>query len=253
MADDARTDRSDVLQQVLAAAYESLTPTAQAAPGPRQGRGLLRAAQRRERTVTTALKNVHLTPASGNRKTGPIPVSSRPDDTCPRDCPFLPTGPTGGCYGTGYLFGSARKYSTDTTVEAATEKLKKGVLKSARYLRDRVVGDVVAPDGAVDTAYITGIAAVAKANDLIPFGYTHAWDRFTPEDIQLLDQVGYVMNASTETLTDAARAIRLGLPPSSSTTTPPTAPWSPASGSSPAPPRPATVSPVRAAGCAPNP
>lgn len=162
--------------------------------------------------MTTALKNVHLTPASGNRKTGPIPVSSRPDDTCPRDCPFLPTGPTGGCYGTGYLFGSARKYSTDTTVEAATEKLKKGVLKSARYLRDRVVGDVVAPDGAVDTAYITGIAAVAKANDLIPFGYTHAWDRFTPEDIQLLDQVGYVMNASTETLTDAARAIRLGLP-----------------------------------------
>jgi hypothetical protein len=162
--------------------------------------------------VTTALENVHIVPVSGNGKTGSIPVTYRPMDTCPTDCPFLPTGSTGGCYGTGYLFGSARKYSSDTTVEAATDKLQKGVLKTAKYLRDRVVGDVLTPEGEVDTEYITGIASAADKNGVIPFGYTHAWRKFTPEHIGLLGEVGYVMNASTETLTDAAEAINLGLP-----------------------------------------
>lgn len=163
-------------------------------------------------TATMTLENVTITAASGNRKTGRIPVTSRPMTTCPSDCPFLPTGATGGCYGTGWLFGMANKNATTTTVAAASAKLRAGVLKQARYLRDRVVGDVMTPDGEVDTAYITGIAQVARENDLVPFGYTHGWERFTEKDIALLDDVGYVMNASTETVADAQRAIELGMP-----------------------------------------
>lgn len=162
--------------------------------------------------TTMTLENVHIVAASGNRKTGRIPTSSRPMDTCPTDCPFLPTGATGGCYGTGWLFGMARNNATTTTVAEASARLAAGVLKSAKYMRDRVVGDVMTPDGKVDTNYITGIAQVASDNGLIPFGYTHGWDRFGAKDVELLAEVGYVMNASTETLADAARAMKLGLP-----------------------------------------
>lgn len=40
--------------------------------------------------------NVHLTPVSSNRKTGPIPVSITSRDTCPDDCAMRT-----GCYGDG--------------------------------------------------------------------------------------------------------------------------------------------------------
>lgn len=37
---------------------------------------------------------VHLSPVSGNKKTGPIPVSTTSAESCPSDCPFMGSG----CY-----------------------------------------------------------------------------------------------------------------------------------------------------------
>ena len=165
------------------------------------------------RAHTTGVPLVHLTPSSGNSKTGEIPVTYRPMTTCEPTCPFLPTGEIGGCYGTGRIFALAQKYSRPwVSFDELRARLAKGLKPSARFLRDRVVGDVIADDGSVDHDYVGAIAALAHSFGLIPFGYSHAWRRFTREDIRRFQDIGYVMNASCETREDIREAINLGMP-----------------------------------------
>lgn len=170
---------------------------------------------------------VHVTAQSGNAKTGPIPVTYRPVTTCAHDCAFLPTShaeqlvregkrsadlPTiGGCYGTGRIFGMAGKYAATVSRESIRAKLANAP-RSARYLRDRVVGDVVDESGEIDHAYIEAIADLATEADLVPFGYTHAWRKMTRDDVDRIADAGYVMNASCETRDDVRQAIDLGMP-----------------------------------------
>lgn len=160
----------------------------------------------------TVVHDVHLVPRSGNAKTGPLPVTYRPLATCPTACPFLPTGPVGGCYGTGRLFASAEHRSGTVDVETATWRVRLGMDPAARYLRDRVVGDVVTPAGDLDRAYLAAIAEIATANGLVPFGYTHAWRLVSSADVAWLGALGYVMNASVETLAQAEQASAAGMP-----------------------------------------
>lgn len=161
------------------------------------------------------IQDVHLVAASANRKTGPIPVTSRPMKTCPTDCPFLPTGEQGGCYGTGRMFASAQRHSRDLGVEEATWRVRLGKDAEARILRDRVVGDVLGPDGKLDRSYVEAIAKVATDNGLTAFGYTHAWRHFGLDELAWLRRqlrAGYVMNLSTETRAGIRRAALTGLP-----------------------------------------
>lgn len=148
----------------------------------------------------------------GNRKTGPIPTTSRPMGTCPSECPFLPTGAIGGCYGTGRIFYQAEKRASVMTVADAIREINDTAPRSAKYLRDRVVGDVIGENGGLDRDYIAAISAVGRGTDLTVFGYTHAWKRFTPEDVAFIRAEGYVMNASTETEAGVRQAIDLGMP-----------------------------------------
>lgn len=161
--------------------------------------------------MTGTLTAVHVVARSGNSKTGPLPVTYRPMSTCPTGCPFLPTGQIGGCYGTGRIFASADRRSGDVDVETATWMVRLGKDAGARFLRDRVVGDVVTPRGTLDRAYVRGVATVARENGLVPFGYTHAWRAFTSADVAWLRRQGYVMNASVESPEAAVEAIGRGL------------------------------------------
>lgn len=162
--------------------------------------------------MVDTIQAVHVVASSGNRKTGDIPVTARPMSTCPTTCPFLPGGKHGGCYGTGRLFASADKRAGQVDVAEATEKIRRGMNPNARILRDRVVGDVLTPEGQLDRDYITGIVQIAAANGLTPFGYTHAWRSFRLDDLAFLRRSGYVMNASTETSAAAAAAALTRLP-----------------------------------------
>lgn len=180
-------------------------------------------------TTTTAaqIPAVHVTPASGNAKTGPIPVTYRPMTTCATDCPFLPEDyaqtliaegkrdaaipSRGGCYGTGRIFGMARKFAATVSAADIRAKLARAP-RGARFLRDRVVGDVVTESGAIDHDYIDAIASLSREADLIPFGYTHAWRQMTRDDVARIADAGYVMNASCETRDDVRAAIDLGMP-----------------------------------------
>jgi len=175
----------------------------------------------------TQIPFVHVTAQSGNAKTGNIPVTYRPMTTCANDCAFLPESyaaelvaagrrdpsipAAGGCYGTGRIFGMARKYAATVTAGEVRAKLAKAA-KSARFLRDRVVGDIMTESGEIDHEYIENVAALAVESDLIPFGYTHAWRDMSRDDVERIAATGYVMNASCETRDDVRAAIDLGMP-----------------------------------------
>jgi hypothetical protein len=96
--------------------------------------------------------------------------------------------------------------------EVLAERLKSGATRQAQYLRDRVVGDVVAPDGGIDYGYIEDVAWAARDAGLIPFGYTHAWSRMDRDGVARIAAAGYTMNASCETEADVRRAVDLGMP-----------------------------------------
>jgi hypothetical protein len=167
--------------------------------------------ERLDMSLSPLLADVHLTARSGNAKTGDIPVTYRPMTTCEPTCPFLPTGAVGGCYGTGRIFGMAAKYAATVTLDSLRAKLSKRN-PAARFMRDRVVGDVINPDGTIAHGYIRAIAIVAREASLIPFGYTHAWRRMTSDDVRTIADTGYVMNASCESREDVRHAVSLGMP-----------------------------------------
>ena len=105
----------------------------------------------------------------------------------------------------------AKKFAATVTLSDIRAKLSRAH-KSARFLRDRVVGDVMTEDGKVDHDYIQKIAGLAHEFDLVPFGYTHAWKEFAAADVAQIKETGYVMNASCETRADIRAAIDLGMP-----------------------------------------
>lgn len=155
---------------------------------------------------------VQISARSGNSKTGPIPTTSRGMHTCPTDCPFLPTGETGGCYGTGRIFALAVKHQAQMTEDEAYAKIAKGMKPGTRLMRDRVVGDIVTPDGQIDHGYVSMIASVAQRLGITAFGYTHAHAEMTPEDAAKIADTGYVLNYSAETPAGVERAVSLGMP-----------------------------------------
>lgn len=160
------------------------------------------------------LQDLHVVARSGNAKTGDIPVTYRPMRTCEPTCPLLPKKDSGGCYGTGRIFGLAQKLSGERTVGDIRAKLA-GRNPNATIGRDRVVGDVikVGPDGETtfDVEYVETVAEAFTAEGLTPFGYTHAWRRMTADDIARTKASGYALNASCESLADVAQALAMGL------------------------------------------
>jgi hypothetical protein len=161
------------------------------------------------------MRDLHVVARSGNTKTGDIPVTYRPMRTCEPTCPFLPSKDSGGCYGTGRIFAMAEKLTGERSADDVDATLAKRN-PAARYMRDRVVGDVIDVDAdgsvTVDVEYIEAVADAAARNDLTAFGYSHAWPRFTPEDVARMAASGYVMNASCETPADVDAALAMGLP-----------------------------------------
>jgi hypothetical protein len=153
------------------------------------------------------LHNVHLVAISSNSKIGPMPATYRGRETCPTDCAFL----NNGCYGDGRIFALAHKYVRALSIDKAREILRRAKT-DAKYLRDRVVGDLVNSRGLFDMNYVRGIARLAREHGLTVFGYTHAWRILTREDAAAIRATGYVMNASCETVQDVRHAISLGMP-----------------------------------------
>jgi hypothetical protein len=163
-------------------------------------------------TTTTVGK---VTARSGNGKTGPIPVTSRDQWSCPTTCPLFGNG----CYGENRgaspktLFEHAASAESVHTVESLAAGMRqsgrpgKGMRRQLPLVRDREVGDVRAADGSIDRTWMTMVADAARTVGRTVFGYTHV-----PEVTSADVPDGYVMNASCETPAGVRDAWDRGLP-----------------------------------------
>lgn len=162
------------------------------------------------------LTDVVISARSANAKTGPMPTISRPIElSCPSSCPMLPRalGGNGQCYQNGRGNGTVRKFARDFSVEEAAAKINGGKAKDARYIRDRVGGDIMTagpldPDAVPDLDYLASVQAVAELTELTAYGYSHAWAQLSPQDVP----AGYVLNASTNTTAELRSAVDAGWP-----------------------------------------
>lgn len=174
------------------------------------------------------LTDVSISPKSANGKTGPMPTISRPIEvTCPTTCALLPRqlGGNGQCYANGRINGITAKFATDMTVDQAVARLAPALRPKARaanrhgLIRDRVVGDLIergtqrdAATERVDMTYLLDVAEVARQTDLTAYGYTHAFDLMSAEDVITVADSGYVLNASCDSVATLERAVALGMP-----------------------------------------
>ena len=154
----------------------------------------------------------HLTLKSKNAKTGPIPVSSSPRQTCPTSCPFAGGN---GCYGENHgLNFHWDKVSDGTRGVSAAEffRLIAALLPSALW-RHNQVGDLPATAaGKISRRFLKGLVAANQGKR----GYTYSHhDLSLGENLSLLrmaNRQGFTVNASTETESAADAAIASGLP-----------------------------------------
>lgn len=177
------------------------------------------------------LTNVMISAKSDNKKTGPMPTISRSiEATCPRSCPLISKslGGSGVCYASTRINGTTKKHAADMTIEAALVRMLPATRKSAvagnprRLIRDRVVGDIMADPAsgstAVDVDYVLSVAEIAarsidaSGKPMTAYGYTHAFDYLTAEDVSTIADSGYVMNASCDDRAGIERAVMLGMP-----------------------------------------
>lgn len=177
------------------------------------------------------LTNVMISAKSDNKKTGPMPTISRSiEATCPRSCPLISKslGGNGACYASTRINGVTKKFQADMTIDQAIARLKPAQRPNAvkgnprRLIRDRVVGDIMSDPASgatdIDVDYLLSVADVAaqsvdaEGRPMVAYGYTHAWQYMSTDDVQRVADSGYVLNASCDTREDIELAVMLGMP-----------------------------------------
>ena len=153
---------------------------------------------------------VHITARSSNVKTGPIPVTTTERASCPTTCPFYDKG----CYAkSGPLALHWRKVSNG---ERGTDW--QGLTKFVRSLPERQLwrhnqaGDLPHVNGQINGSLLGELVRANKGKR--GFTYTHhkldvglnTWY------IATANQLGFTVNVSTESKSDAVASYRKGLP-----------------------------------------
>jgi len=142
-------------------------------------------------------RKVHWVPVSKDAKTGEVPVSYSPKETCPGSCSLK----EGGCYAWGlfYLKSLGGKIS-DGRIElrSLTDALKK-IKSTAKIARHRVAGDIVG-----DVPETIEECKTIKNAGLINIGYTHNW---RSNEAQPLKEY---FRASCQTVGDVLDARKMG-------------------------------------------
>jgi hypothetical protein len=151
---------------------------------------------------------IHLTRASANAKTGPIPVSTSSRATCPSTCSFKGAG----CY--------AENFPLSTHWNAVTagrglpwadfvdeiSRLKKGQL-----WRHNQAGDLAGQDDVIDVAALRQLTRANRGKK----GFTYTHYPPTPANLKAIRAAvkgGFAVNLSADSLLDADRLAVHGLP-----------------------------------------
>jgi len=163
--------------------------------------------------------NVHLTLKSTNAKTGPIPVSTSPDSTCPPACPFMGEG----CYAdNGPLKIHWTQVSKGTRGEPWTVFLSRiRSLPDDQLWRMNQAGDLPGIGNRIDAKQLGELANSNKGRK--GFTYTHkpvvATEGVPPEVVQANRRAvksavaqGFTINLSGNNVEHADRLAKTGLP-----------------------------------------
>jgi hypothetical protein len=145
---------------------------------------------------------------SGNRKTGPIPVSMTSARTCPKNCAWYGRG----CYAEQHLVSIHwRRLSDGDGIDWYAFLMMVRDLPEGQIWRHNEAGDLPGDDGHIELGQLWGLvkANVGKRG----FTYTHKPLNFYNVDLlKRANAKGFTINVSADTLADADRAIDLGLP-----------------------------------------
>ena len=156
-------------------------------------------------------KIYHFTRASGNAKTGPIPVTTSSANTCPTDCKLRGNG----CYAEyGPLALHWRAVNNGTrggTLDELCSKIKR--LPKHQLWRWAQAGDLPGDGQHINAADMTQLVAANSGRR--GFGYTH-YDAFDAHNAQLIKAAnddGFVINLSADSLDRADELAALGIAP----------------------------------------
>lgn len=156
----------------------------------------------------------HLTRRSSNEKTGPIPVTTTTDDSCPIDCPFRHDR-SGGCYADGGKLSIWwRKLSAgEHNLCFGCFEAQIADLPDSSVVRHDQAGDLPGHGARIDVAKLRRLAAAMAARDKKAFTYTHK--PLTPANAEAIadaNAAGFTVNISANTLAEVDRAMDQGFP-----------------------------------------
>lgn len=157
---------------------------------------------------------VNLTLKSRNAKTGPIPVSTTTQHTCPKACPFNRAN-SGGCYADGGPLRIVWDKVTDGRVGVDWDTFCNDIatLPADTLWRHNQAGDLPGIGDAIDAK---ALAKLAKANTgKRGFTYTHKpmHTKGNREAVRKANQTGFTVNLSGNNLSHADDLADLGIAP----------------------------------------
>ena len=152
---------------------------------------------------------VHITPRSSNAKTGPIPVTTSEESTCPSTCPFIGKG----CYAkSGPLALHWRKVSAGergTDWQGLCDFVQ--MLPNRQLWRHNQAGDLPHNAGLIDYAKMAHLVVANTGRR--GFTYTHhSLSSYNVSIIARANRQGFTVNVSTESLDRADAVMAMGLP-----------------------------------------
>ena len=162
------------------------------------------------------MSNFGFTPLSHNGKTGPIPVTNSPRDTCPPSCPL--SGKKGGCYGEGYRTGLHWDHLDRGTRgdDWPTFIAKIRTIRPDRLWRHNAVGDLPGANDRLNGSKVAQLTAANKGRKGFTFchypieGKHGAHNR---AQLQKANDAGFTVNSSQNTIAEAVRTFKeYGLP-----------------------------------------
>lgn len=156
--------------------------------------------------------NYQLVKKSSNKKVGPIPVSNSHRGTCPPSCPLQGAG---GCYAEAGYYTRLNWDKIDsgergTDWDSFTDQVSK--LPKGQLWRHNVSGDL--PASAPDVIHSRKLGQLVGANiGKRGFTYTHyPMNQANQEALEFANDLGFTINASANTKTQALDYHKRGLP-----------------------------------------
>lgn len=153
----------------------------------------------------------HFTRASGNAKTGPIPVTTTSQSTCPTACPLRGNG----CYAEYGPLGMHWRQVSDGrrggTLDELCAQIKR--LPKRQLWRWAQAGDLPGDGTQIDAVAVDQLVQANRGRD--GFGYTH-YDVSDPHNAEIVAKAnrdGFVINLSADNLERADELAALGIAP----------------------------------------